>query len=75
MNMKSYTIVYLFNPDFEAAIGMLREKQGFPALVDCFPAHLTIKKHFDLKTHEEEKKLVDIIGTFKAQRISENLRT
>jgi len=67
--MKSYTIVYLFNPDFEAAVGMLREKQGFPALIDSFPAHLTIKRRFDLATHEEEKKLIDIVGTFKAQRV------
>jgi 2'-5' RNA ligase len=67
--MKSYTIVYLFNPDFEASIGMLREKQGHPALVDCFPAHLTIKRRFDLVTHEEEKKLIDIVGIFKAQRV------
>lgn len=67
--MKSYTIVYLFNHDFEAAIGMLREKQGHPALVDSFPAHMTVKSRFDLATQHEEKKLIDIFGTFKAQRV------
>ena len=67
--MKSYTIVYLFNPDFEAGVAILRKKRGFPELVDNFPAHLTIKRRFELATHEDEKKLIDIFGTFKAQRV------
>lgn len=67
--MKNYTVVYLFNPDFEAAVAMLRKKQGAPELVDSFPAHLSVKRRFELPNLEDGKKLIEIVAGFKAQRV------